>query len=313
MAISDRNFDTRLSFGSKVNPLVVLIAIAMIIFIVLAFFRALSHVKMGQDADVAGYFNENIFCWFALSENAGKLFTRPWTLFSSSFAHVNILQLFTGLLWLWCFGHIFIDLTGYKKIVPVFIYGTLAGAVAFLLAHHFIPSPPGGATSYFFGTGAATLAVCVAATTISPNYKLLPMLGGGISLWILSVIYLVVDMATLPPRLPQLHIAHLASAASGFLFIYTLRKGFDGSDWMNNLYDWVINLFNPEKSHERRNQVKITNFYKTSKEPYSKTPKLTQQRLDEILDKISQNGYDHLSAEEKEFLARVSRDEGKGR
>lgn len=313
MAISDRNYDTRLSFGSKVNPLVVLIAIAMIIFVVLAFFRALAYVKMGQDADITGHFNENILCWFALSGDAGKLLTRPWTLLTCTFVHVNILQLFTGVLWLWCFGHILTDLTGYKKIVPVFIYGTLAGAVAFLLATNFIPAPAGGATSYFLGAGAATLAICAAATTISPNYKLLPMLGGGISLWILSVVYLVVDMATLPPSLPQLYIAHLASAASGFLFIYILRKGLDGSDWMNSLYDWIINLFNPEKPLARRNKIKITNFYKADKEPFSKTPRLTQKRLDEILDKISQNGYDQLSAEEKEFLARVSKEDVKGK
>ncbi|WP_262915501.1 hypothetical protein [Niabella ginsengisoli] len=41
MGISDRNYDSRLSFGGKINPLVVLLAIAMIIFVVLTFLKEL--------------------------------------------------------------------------------------------------------------------------------------------------------------------------------------------------------------------------------------------------------------------------------
>ncbi|WP_262919256.1 rhomboid family intramembrane serine protease [Niabella hibiscisoli] len=103
-------------------------------------------------------------------------------------------------------------------------------------------------TQYFLGGGPAILAVCAAATTISPNYKIFPMLAGGISLWILSVIYLAIDLATLPLNSPELYIAHLAGALMGFLFILLLRKGIDGSEWMNNLYDWVTNIFSTRKN-----------------------------------------------------------------
>jgi hypothetical protein len=37
-----------------------------------------------------------------------------------------------------------------------------------------------------------------------------------------------------------------------------------------------------------------------------KIPKLTQQRLDEILDKINQKGIEGLTPEEKEFLRKAS-------
>jgi membrane associated rhomboid family serine protease len=43
------------------------------------------------------------------------------------------------MLWLWMFGYIFHDLTGNKKIIPLFIYGALGGAIAFMLAYNFIP------------------------------------------------------------------------------------------------------------------------------------------------------------------------------
>jgi hypothetical protein len=168
-------------------------------------------------------------------------------------------------------------------------------------------------TQYFIGGGPAVLAICAAATTISPNYKIFPMLGGGISLWILAVIYLAIDMATLPVNGPEIYIAHLAGALTGFLFILLLRKGVDGSEWMNNFYDWLFNLFNPEKPQHRRNQIKSTLFYNAKQAPFSKTPKLTQQKLDEILDKINQQGYDKLSEDEKQFLRRASNEDLKGK
>ena len=311
MGISDRNYDSRLSFGGKVNPLVVLIAIAMIIFVVPTFFKGLTYLRLPEGGDVTGVFNKNVLCWFALSDDAGKALSKPWTVLTYSFVHTNIWQLFASLIWLWSFGYILIDLTGFKKIVPVFIYGTLAGAAAFLIAKGLMPAT--GQSQYLLGGGAGVLAVCAAATTICPNYKIFPMLGGGISLWILSIIYLAIDMATLPPNGPALYMAHLAGAVAGILFIFILRRGLDGSDWMNNLYDWIFNLFNPEKPQRRRDETKPTLFYNAARPPFSKTPKLTQQKLDEILDKINQHGYDNLSAAEKEFLKRVSDEDLRGK
>lgn len=312
MAISDRDYDSRLSFGTKINPLVVLIGIAMIIFVVLTFFRGLTYLRLPEGGDVTGVFNEKVLCWFALSGDISKALVKPWTILTYSFVHTNIWQLFASMIWLWSFGYILVDLTGFKKIVPVFLYGTIAGAVAFLVAKSFLPVSVIG-TDYFMGGGPAVLAICAAATTISPNYKIFPMLGGGISLWILSVIYLAIDMGTLPVNSPEVYIAHLAGALMGFLFILLLRKGWDGSEWMNNLYDWAFNLFNPEKPQQRRNQIKSTLFYNAAKAPFSKTPKLTQQKLDEILDKINQKGYDKLSEDEKEFLKRASNEDLKGK
>ena len=50
-------------------------------------------------------------------------------------------------------------------------------------------------------------------------------------------------------------------------------------------------------------------FYKKEKQPFSKKPNLTQQRIDAILDKINQQGYHSLTAEEKELLNKASKEE----
>ena len=47
-------------------------------------------------------------------------------------------------------------------------------------------------------------------------------------------------------------------------------------------------------------------FYKSPSAPYKKTPNVTPERIDEILDKINQKGFDFLTEEEKDLLRRAS-------
>jgi len=70
----------------------------------------------------------------------------------------------------------------------------------------------------------------------------------------------------------------------------------------------VDDLFNPGKKTKHLSQ-KERLFYKTSGKPYQKTPNITQQKLDDILDKINQQGYHMLTDDEKEFLKRASKEE----
>ncbi len=64
-------------------------------------------------------------------------------------------------------------------------------------------------------------------------------------------------------------------------------------------------LFNPEKKQKKQIE-KPKVFYKAEKKPFVKTPHVTQQRIDELLDKIHQKGYNFLSDEEKDFLKKAS-------
>ncbi len=100
--------------------------------------------------------------------------------------------------------------------------------------------------------------------------------------------------------------AHLAGAVIGFIFTKQLNKGNDWSSWIYRFIDWVNDLFNPEKKYKQNKQPL---FYKADKQPFEKKPNLTQQKLDLILDKINQEGYEMLSDEEKEFLKRASKEE----
>ncbi|HEX7753751.1 MAG TPA: rhomboid family intramembrane serine protease [Niabella sp.] len=311
MGISDRNYDSRLSFGTRVNPLVILIALSMITFVVLAFFKALTYLRFPEGGAVMGYFNDHILSTIALSPKLGIALSKTWTFLTYSFVQVNVWELIANMLWLWCFGYIFIDITGTRKLVPLFLYATVFSGLVYVLVSRSM-HPETHALPYFCGSGACILAIAVATTTIAPNYKLFPLLNGGVSLWIITLIYAVIDFATTPAGVPALYFSQITAGLTGFLFIFLLRKGYDGSEWMNHLYDWFINLFNPEK-HLARKKIKDTYFYKTSVSPFAKSAKLTQQRLDAILDKMNQSGgYETLTQEEKELLKRASQEDFKG-
>ncbi|HET9431793.1 MAG TPA: rhomboid family intramembrane serine protease, partial [Chitinophagaceae bacterium] len=193
--------------------------------------------------------------------------------------------------------------------VPIFIYGGLAGAASFILAYNLFPGLQANLPfAVALGASAGIMAIAVATTMIAPTYRIFPMLGGGIPLWVITALYLVIDLATIPYNNPGGHIAHLGGALMGFIFMILLRRGYDWSEWMNNFFDWVNNLFNPEKPKKGKD-IKKELFYKSSSSPYKKTPNITQQRIDDILDKINQKGYQYLTEEEKELLKRASQED----
>jgi len=306
MAYYEKEYKRRLLVGQGNNALVTLIAINLVLFVILAFVRAVLHLRSENAVEAKIYFDNTVMSWFSLPADVHKIAARPWTILTHMFVHDGLWHVFGNMLWLWTFGYILQDLTGNRKIFPVFLYGALAGALAFILAYNFLPAlSPSVHVQTALGASAGVMGIAVAATFIAPGYRIFPMLGGGIPLWVITAIYLMIDIATIPNSNPGGRIAHLAGGLTGFLFMYFYRKGYDWGGWINDFFDWFTNLFNPDKPKKGK-VIKSELFYKSTKEPYKKTPNVTEQRIDEILDKISQKGYNSLTEEERDLLKRAS-------
>ncbi len=310
MTYSEKQYKQKISLEQKTNPLMMLVAISLILFVILAFVKALWYFNY-QDKNIAlPLFNKNVVGLFALSADTNTLLNKPWTIITQMFVHDNVWKILANMLWLWCFGYILQDLTGNRKIIPLFIYGSLGGAIAFMLAYNLLPSLK-VFTPYatMGGAAAGVMAIAIATTMISPGYRIFPLLKGGIPLWVLTGLYMISDFATVSIGDTGTLITHLAGAFTGFLFIFFLRRGYDWSEWMNNFYDWFNDLFNPDKPSKKVKSLKEELFYKATSSPYTKTPNVTQQRVDEILDKINQQGYERLTDEEKDLLKRAADEE----
>jgi hypothetical protein len=74
---------------------------------------------------------------------------------------------------------------------------------------------------------------------------------------------------------------------------------------MTNLVNWINGWFNPEQGNPKKYKDTTFSAYNTPA-PFERIPKVTQQKLDAILDKINQQGIEQLTEEEKEFLRKAS-------
>jgi membrane associated rhomboid family serine protease len=306
MAYYEKENKRRILLGQGNNALITLIAITLVVFVIFAFIKMIFYLKYENGQQAVAAFNESMISWLALPASLNKIGARPWTIITHMFVHTGFWAVFANMLWLWGFGHIMQDLTGNRKIFPVFFYSSLAGALAFVLAFNFLPSLkdqlPAAST---MGASAGIMGLAVATAMVAPEYRLFPMLRGGIPLWVLTALYIIIDLITIPGKNPALYSSHFGGAVTGFLFMFFFRKGYDWGEWINNFFDWFTNLFNPDKPKKGKD-IKHELFYKSSGKPYKKTPNVTEQRIDEILDKINQRGYNSLNEEEKDLLKRAS-------
>lgn len=296
-----------LLLGNDGNTLVILIAINLMMFVLINF------LKIGYflgGVPIESYYKQ-VVSYIMVPGQALQLAARPWTVLTYMFAHDGVWSLISTLLWLWGFGFILQSIIGNRHLAPIYLYGGLAGVLAFSLSVNLIPVLSQNAGSYMLEGGkASVMAIALAATAMAPNYRIFPMLNGGIPLWVLTMIFVIIDFAMIAGGGGGTALAHLAGAAIGFLYINRLKQGIDWGNWMHTVYEWFFSLFEPSPEIKRRDQMKKEIFYQTppTSKPYVKKPAITQQRVDELLDKINQKGYQTLSDEEKEYLRQASKE-----
>ena len=303
MGIYERDYKTsKFTDNLQNNALVQLITIILVVFVLFRFVYVFYLFSFTGDTE--GKFMQDVYLNLAVPANFEELIRKPWTLVTQMFYHHDLWHIIGNLLWLWMFGYLFRDLTGNKQIIPLFIYSAFGGAIAFILAYNIFPNL--NVNANMVGASGGIMGIVVATTLLAPGFRIFPMIRGGIPLWVITTVYLIIDLTLMPVSNTGGHIAHLAGAFTGFLFIVSMRRGWDWSIGMNRFFDWVNNLFNPDKPKKK---TKEQLFYKSHRKPYTKTPNLSQQRVDEILDKINMHGFNSLTPEEKDLLKKASKED----
>ncbi|MFT4203207.1 MAG: rhomboid family intramembrane serine protease [Chitinophagaceae bacterium] len=302
---------TRLSLGQDDNALtwlMILIAIGFIVVNAVKIVLFMGSDGRGATVDVGMEnvgFHTSVLPLFALSTDLSMLAHHPWTLLTYMFTHESVWHVISTLLWLWAFGYILQDLSGNRHLFPLFIYGGLVGGVIFLISSNAIHNFANGPLALMMGAGASVMAVAVATTALAPNFRIFPMINGGIPLWVIMLVYVAVDYATIATANGGTALAHLSGGIFGFFYMVQLKKGNDWSSGMVRFFNWAKDLANPEKKYKNEDP-KTDLFYKKEKEPFKIYPRPSQDRLDEILDKINRTGYESLTEEEKIFLKKMS-------
>jgi len=208
MAIYEKEYKQRFTTNLQDNSLIQLMTLIFVVFVLFMFINVFYFFSLPQ-AEAETKFYNDIYINLAIPSSFALFIKKPWTLFTHMFYHFRVWHLLGNMLWLWMFGYIFHDLTGNKKIIPLFIYGSLGGAIAFMLAYSFIPSLK-DIDANMIGASGGIMAIVVAVTMLAYDYRIFPMLNGGIPLWVITVIYLIIDLALIPTGNTGGHIAHLA-------------------------------------------------------------------------------------------------------
>ena len=107
---------------------------------------------------------------------------------------------------------------------------------------------------------------------------------------------------------PGGHLAHLGGAFLGFLYARRLHQGKDIGRWFERL---IPGFGSKPGKKKKKSPLKTVYKNKASKTSYRKTSSNKdeyQQKIDDILDKISKSGYESLSKEEKDFLFKAGKE-----
>jgi membrane associated rhomboid family serine protease len=306
MSVLQKNRRVSLLLGNDGNTLVILIAINLIMFVLINF------IKIGYflgGTPLENYY-QNILRWIMVPGEAIKLLGRPWTIATYMFTHDGVWDLISTLLWLWGFGFILQSLSGNRHLAPLYLYGGFAAVLAFSLSVNLIPVLSQNASVYLLQGGkASVMAIAVATTVLAPGYRIFPMLNGGIPLWVITMIFVIIDFAMVSGGGAGIGLAHLAGALVGFLYMRRIKAGYDPGAPLHTAYNWFFSLFDPGPEKENVKNLRKEIFYKTEKStPFVRKPHVTQQRIDELLDKINQKGLQTLTEEEKEYLTQASKE-----
>ena len=236
--------------------------------------------------------------WLAISSEPTTVLTRPWTLLTYAFFHYGFLHLFFNMMVLNFSSRLFLTFFTQKQYLGLYILSAIFSALCFVLSFYFLHQ-----TSSMVGASAAIMALLVATTTYQPLMEIRLLLIGNVKLWHITAVLLLLDLLQIQMNNTGGHIAHLSGAFFGYIYIKLLQNGTD----LSRIVDSVLNLFSNKQSTPFR-KVHVN----PKKPPAKRESKIvikdkTQQQLDEILDKISQSGYDSLTAEEKEFLFKAGK------
>lgn len=234
--------------------------------------------------------------YFGVPADLSTLAWQPYAIVSYQFLHSGFFHLLFNMLWLFWFGQLFEEFLGYTKILWVYLLGGIFGAAVYIIAYNIFPLFAGNiSSSIAVGASASVMAVVAASATLLPDYSFRLILLGPVKIKYIAIFYFISDFLSITGSNAGGHLAHIGGAIFGFIFIKQLQRG---KDWSTPFESFFSGLFS------KKPKMKVSSHNPGYTESSSK---VKQEEIDAILDKISESGYDKLSAKEKETLFRAGK------
>jgi membrane associated rhomboid family serine protease len=227
-----------------------------------------------------------------------------WQLFTYMFVHGGLMHLLFNMFALWMFGMELENYWGWKKFLVYYLAcGVGAGLSNLFIGPLFAPAAP------TVGASGAIYGVLIAFGMMFPDrpifvYFLLPIRA---RYFVMLYIILEVYSGVTGTSDGVAHFAHLGGAAVGFVYLMIDQRRMPLKGVFEKAKERIIPTehVSSYSSSYRQNDVADAKYYDVPNN--GGEDRISQQQIDEILDKISQNGYQSLSEKEKKILFEASK------
>ena len=263
---------------------------------------------------------------FALHPVFPDVLFEPWQLLTYNFMHTSgglggLLHIGFNMLWLFWIGKEFERMHGRQQFWTVYLVTGVGGGLMCLLLQPLFPTITGTGVVPVVGASASVLGVLMTVAILYP-YKQIGLLFFGVVRLLYVVIgFLIIDALLMLSTSGTAVAAHWGGALTGFLYAKVVRDEL-------GVPSWLAPLFGGKRSRRSRSSspgllARIKNFFSGTSTPDSSVSRQSppsssdgaparpssnkrSKEVDRILDKISEQGYDALSEEEKRTLHEAS-------
>lgn len=278
-----------------------LIAINAILWGLVAAGRVFAFLFAMPDQEFTG----QIASQFALPADPRALLSRPWTLFTYMFLHIDFFHILFNLLWLFWFGKIFLEFLSKKKLVWTYLLGGIFGGLTYVFFYNYFPVfSKNVGISFALGASAAVMGIVSSISFYVPRYTIQLFLIGKVRILYIAILLFVLDFFMIRSDNSGGHIAHIGGALYGMGFALWLKESFRLKDWWRSLRSHRIS--GSKNGRKTNSGFPGSQARPQNDEEYNSLKAERQRKIDDILDKISKSGYESLSKEEKEFLFKAS-------
>lgn len=258
-----------------------------------------------------GIFSESInelMSRLTLSMEVKTFVQEPWTLlmYWAITPPMYIWLLIVDLTLLYTFGNILNAMVGDKRTQGILFFGILINGLFTIVFVNLLPTVDPGPDNQLFGLHALNASLIAASMVLVPRYEI-QLIRWKIPLLYVGAVILFIMMVGYQLFWTTMGISMIVGALVGFTWVKVLQTGTDLTSWLQfNIGLRENNGPGAAESNRRQTRIKVLQSKPVIPEKKRRPVPTDQERLDFLLDKINEVGFDKLSKKEKEDLDRLS-------
>jgi membrane associated rhomboid family serine protease len=231
------------------------------------------------------WFASTFYPYFGISNSVASSLQHFWVLLVHYFVEDDLRNLLSNTLWLYFFGFILEDIRGQNAVFAFYILSGIVTGIIVLICvginPNYLPF------QFYLGMKAPVMAIATATVATNPKRRVFESFNGGIPIYIVGILYVALTLASAGTAGIAPFMALVGGVMMGLLFHFGLDM---------QIYKWqqfLANIYNGDGKNKKPSPKKNVGY---------KVINVSQDKIDELLDKINATGINSLTAQEREWL-----------